>query len=61
MLRLVAYTPGKVLRFPVHRSELVIVSVEECDICLPFTGETQHHAHQQNDNTELRIEDLGTR
>jgi transcriptional regulator with AAA-type ATPase domain len=61
MLRLVAYTPDKVLRFPVHRSELVIGSEQECDICLPFTGVAQRHARLLFNGTELRIEDLGTR
>jgi transcriptional regulator with AAA-type ATPase domain len=62
MLRLVAYAPDGVIRFPIHRSELVIGSKEgECDICLPYTGVAQRHARLLFDGHELRIEDLGTR
>jgi transcriptional regulator with AAA-type ATPase domain/pSer/pThr/pTyr-binding forkhead associated (FHA) protein len=61
MLRLVAYAPDGVRRFPVHRSELIIGSWPECDICLPYTGVAQKHARITYDGTELRIEDLGTR
>jgi transcriptional regulator with AAA-type ATPase domain len=61
MLRLVAYAPDGVRRFPVHRSELVIGSRPECDIYLPYTGVAQKHAILRFDGTELRIEDLGSR
>lgn len=61
MFRLVAYAPDGVRRFPVHRSELVIGSVPEADICLPYTGVAQKHAILRYDGHELRIEDLGTR
>ncbi len=61
MLRLVAYAPDGVRRFPVHRSELIIGSWPECDIYLPYTGVAQKHARLVYDGNELRIEDLGTR
>jgi DNA-binding NtrC family response regulator len=61
MLRLVAYAPGGVRRFPVHRSELIVGSWPECDIYLPYTGVAQRHARILYDGNELRIEDLGTR
>lgn len=61
MLRLVAYAPDGVRRFPIHRSELLIGSWPECDIYLPYTGVAQKHARLHYDGTELRIEDLGSR
>lgn len=61
MLRLVAYAPDGVRRFPIHRSELIIGSWPECDIYLPYTGVAQRHARLLYDGNELRIEDLGTR
>jgi transcriptional regulator with AAA-type ATPase domain/pSer/pThr/pTyr-binding forkhead associated (FHA) protein len=61
MLRLVAYAPDGVRRFPVHRSEMIIGSWPECDIFLPYTGVAQKHARLVYDGTTLRIEDLGTR
>src|SRR3954451_11721554 len=61
MLRLVAYAPDGVRRFPVHRSELIIGSWPECDIYLPYTGVAQKHARLIYNGNELRIEDLGTR
>ncbi len=61
MLRLVAYAPDGVRRFPVLRSELLIGSRPECDIYLPYTGVAQKHAVLRFDGTELRIEDLGSR
>jgi DNA-binding NtrC family response regulator len=61
MLRLVAYSPDGVRRFPVHRSELLIGSRPDCDIYLPYTGVAQEHARLFYDGNELRIEDLGTR
>src|SRR5436305_11439832 len=61
MLRLVAYAPDGVRRFPVHRSELIIGSWPECDIYLPYTGVAQKHARLIYDGNVLRIEDLGTR
>jgi transcriptional regulator with AAA-type ATPase domain len=61
MLRLVAYAPDGVRRFPVLRSELLIGSRPECDIYLPYTGVAQKHAILRYDGNELRIEDLGSR
>jgi DNA-binding NtrC family response regulator/pSer/pThr/pTyr-binding forkhead associated (FHA) protein len=61
MLRLVAYAPDGVRRFPVHRSEMIVGSWPECDICLPYTGVAPRHARILYDGKELRIEDLGTR
>jgi transcriptional regulator with AAA-type ATPase domain len=61
MLRLVAYAPDGVRRFPVLRSELLIGSRPECDIYLPYTGVAQKHAVLRYDGNELRIEDLGSR
>ncbi|HEV7506630.1 MAG TPA: sigma 54-interacting transcriptional regulator [Thermoanaerobaculia bacterium] len=61
MLRLVAYAPDGVRRFPVNRSELIVGSAPECDICLPYTGVAQRHARLLYDGIQLRIEDLGSR
>lgn len=61
MLRLVAYAPDGVRRFPVHRSEMIIGGGPECDICLPFPGVAQRHARLVYDGNGLRIEDLGSR
>jgi transcriptional regulator with AAA-type ATPase domain len=61
MLRLVAYAPDGVRRFPIHRSELLIGSWPECDIYLPYAGVAQKHARLHYDGDELRIEDLGSR
>ena len=61
MLRIVAYAPDGVRRFPIHRSELIVGSWPECDIYLPYTGVAQRHARIRYDGRELRIEDLGTR
>ena len=61
MLRLVAYAPDGVLRFPVRRHELVIGSEEACDVHLPYTGVAQRHARLSYDGREIRIEDLGSR
>lgn len=61
MLRLVAYAPDGVRRFPVPRADLLIGSRPECDIYLPYTGVAQRHAMLSYDGRELRIEDLGSR
>src|SRR5262245_216007 len=61
MLRLVAYAPDGVRRFPVHRNELIIGSWPECDIHLPYTRVAQQHARLLYDGNLLKIEDLGTR
>lgn len=61
MLRLVAYAPDGVRRFPVPRADLLIGSQPECDIYLPYTGVAQRHARLRYDGSELRIEDLGSR
>jgi transcriptional regulator with AAA-type ATPase domain len=59
--RLVAYAPDGVRRFPVRRQRLVIGSLPECDVYLPYTGVAQEHACIHFDGDELRIEDLGSR
>ena len=61
MLRLVAYAPDGVRRFPVPHAELLIGSWPECDIYLPYTGVAQRHARLRYDGSELTIEDLGSR
>jgi len=61
MLRLVAYAPDGVRRFPVPHAELLIGSWPECDIYLPYTGVAQRHAKLHYNGSELRIEDLGSR
>ena len=61
MFRLVAYAPDGVRRFPVHQSELLIGSLPESDICLPYTGVAQKHAVLRFDGQRLLIEDLGSR
>lgn len=61
MLRLVAYAPDGVRRFPLHRGEMLIGSAPECDICLPYPGVAQRHARLRSEGDQLRIEDLGAR
>ena len=61
MLRLVAYAPDGVRRFPINRSELIIGSHADCDIVLTYTGVAQRHARLLYDGSQLRIEDLGSR
>ncbi len=61
MLRLVAYAPDGVRRFPVPHAELLIGSWPECDIYLPYTGVAQRHARLRYNGSELTIEDLGSR
>ncbi|HEY8022788.1 MAG TPA: sigma 54-interacting transcriptional regulator [Thermoanaerobaculia bacterium] len=61
MLRLVAYAPDGVRRFPVPRAELLIGSCSDCEICLPYTGVAQRHARLRYDGNLLTIEDLGSR
>jgi len=57
----VAYAPDGVRRFPVLKSESLLGSQPECDICLPYTGVAHKHALLRYDGSELRIEDLGSR
>jgi len=59
MFRLVAYAPDGVRRFPILKSESVIGSQPECDVCLPYTGVAPRHAVLRYDGSALRIEDLG--
>jgi DNA-binding NtrC family response regulator/pSer/pThr/pTyr-binding forkhead associated (FHA) protein len=61
VLRLVAYAPDGVRRFPMARKELVIGSRPGCDIFLPYSGVAQRHARISMDNGVLRVEDLGSR
>ena len=61
MLRLVAYAPDGVLRFPLVHSQAVIGSEPECEICLPYTGVARRHARLAWDGRELAIQDLGSR
>jgi transcriptional regulator with AAA-type ATPase domain len=61
MLRLVAYAPDGVRRFPLHRAEMLIGSAPECDLCLPYGGVAQRHARLHYEGDALRIEDLGSR
>lgn len=61
MLRLVAYAPDGVRRFPIHRREMVIGSGDDCDIVLAYTGVAQHHARLEYDGEVLEIHDLGSR
>ena len=61
MLRLVAYAPDGVRRFPVHRDRMVIGSKPGCDIVLPYTGVAQEHARLSFDGDRLEIQDLGSR
>ncbi|HEX6203217.1 MAG TPA: sigma 54-interacting transcriptional regulator [Thermoanaerobaculia bacterium] len=58
MLRLVAYAPDGVQRFPILRSPLVIGSDPECDVRLDYRGVQDRHARLSWDGEELRIEDL---
>ena len=61
MLRLVAYAPDGVRRFPVHRAEMLIGSAPECDLCLPYIGVALRHARLHFEGDALCIEDLGSR
>ncbi len=61
MLRVVAYAPDGVRRFPIHRNEMVIGSEPGCDVYLPYTGVSLAHARLRYDGQELKIEDLGSR
>ncbi len=61
MLRLVAYAPDGVRRFPLHRADMLIGSAPECDLCLPYIGVAQRHARLHFEGDALRIEDLGSR
>ena len=61
MLRLVAYAPDGVRRFPLHRADMLIGSAPECDLCLPYSGVAQRHARLHFEGDALRIEDLGSR
>jgi DNA-binding NtrC family response regulator len=61
MLRLVAYAPDGVRRFPILRPELVIGSRPECDIVLPYSGVAREHARLSFDGEVLRVQDLGSR
>jgi transcriptional regulator with AAA-type ATPase domain len=61
MLRLVAYAPDGVRRFPLPRADLLIGSAPDCDLCLPYTGVAQRHARLRFEGDSLRIEDLGSR
>ncbi len=61
MLRLVAYAPDGVRRFPLHRAEMLIGSAPECDLCLPYIGVALRHARLHFEGQALRIEDLGSR
>jgi transcriptional regulator with AAA-type ATPase domain len=61
MLRLVAYAPDGVRRFPVHRADMLIGSAPECDLCLPYIGVALRHARLHFEGEALCIEDLGSR
>jgi transcriptional regulator with AAA-type ATPase domain len=61
MLRLVAYAPDGVRRFPLLRAEMLIGSAPDCDLCLPYSGVAQRHARLHFEGDALRIEDLGSR
>src|ERR1700743_2856309 len=61
MLRLVAYAPDGVRRFPLHRAEMLIGSAPECDLCLPYIGVAQRHARLHFEGAALGIRDLGSR
>ncbi len=61
MLRLVAYAPDGVRRFPIRRDELLIGSEPGCDIHLPYSGVAQEHARVLHLGNVLKIEDLGSR
>ncbi len=61
MLRLVAYAPDGVRRFPLLRPDMLIGSAPDCDLCLPYSGVAQRHARLHFEGDALRIEDLGSR
>lgn len=61
MYQLIAYAKNGVQRFPVAAKNLVLGSVPECDVYLPFTGVGKRHARILKEGDGLRIEDLGSR
>lgn len=61
MIRLVAYAPDGVRRFPVLRSKILVGSDPASDIVLPYPGVAQQHARFTYDGHELRVFDLGSR
>ena len=61
MLRLVAYAPNGVQRYPLGNGDLIIGSADECDICLPFSGVAKRHARIRRSGVGAEIEDLGSR
>jgi len=61
MYRLIAYAKNGVQRFPVSSRDLVLGSMPECDIYLPYTGVGRRHARILREDGGLRIQDLGSR
>lgn len=61
MLRIVAYAPNGVERFPVDRAELLLGSGADCHIRLPYAGVKPRHARLLAESGKLAIEDLGSR
>jgi DNA-binding NtrC family response regulator/pSer/pThr/pTyr-binding forkhead associated (FHA) protein len=61
MLRLVAYAPNGVERFPVDRDEMLLGSGGSCDIVLPYPGVAQEHARLRSLGDVVQVDDLGSR
>ena len=58
MLRLVAYRPDGVSRFPLIRGEQLVGSSDECEIFLPFPGVAERHAMFRRGEQGLEIETM---
>lgn len=61
MLRLVAYAPDGVQRFPIDRREMLIGSGEDCDITLPYSGVARNHAVLRWLGDLVQVDDMGSR
>src|ERR1700722_6895393 len=61
MLRIVAYAPDGVRRYPVLRADMLIGSAPGSDPLLPYMGVAHRHARLHFEGDALRIEDLGSR
>ncbi|HEX2253902.1 MAG TPA: sigma 54-interacting transcriptional regulator [Thermoanaerobaculia bacterium] len=61
MLRIVAYAPDGVRRFPVHKSPMSLGSEAGNDVALAYPGVAGRHALLHWDGETLEVEDLGSR
>ncbi len=61
MLRLVAYAPDGVQRFPIDRREMLVGSGDDCDITLPYSGVARNHVVVRWLGDLVQVDDLGSR